>query len=134
MDHKKAAQQLWDAEQGRYQIDMLTLHDPDMTVEDAYAVQLENVRRREEMGQKVIGMKIGLTSTGMQKLLNVNEPDYGHLFDNMLLLERDTCSMSRAHPAQGGGGALLLPGQDPEGPRRHHRRRVRRHRLGHPVH
>ena len=47
MDHKKAAQQLWDAEQGRYQIDMLTLHDPDMTVEDAYAVQLENVRRRE---------------------------------------------------------------------------------------
>lgn len=46
------------------------------------------------MGQKVIGMKIGLTSTGMQKLLNVNEPDYGHLFDNMLLLERDTCSMS----------------------------------------
>lgn len=94
MDHKKAAQQLWDAEQGRYQIDMLTLHDPDMTVEDAYAVQLENVRRREEMGQKVIGMKIGLTSTGMQKLLNVNEPDYGHLFDNMLLLERDTCSMS----------------------------------------
>ena len=94
MDHKKAAQQLWDAEQGRYQIDMLTLHEPRMTVEDAYAVQLENVRRREEMGQKVIGMKIGLTSAGMQKLLNVNEPDYGHLFDNMLLLERDTCSMS----------------------------------------
>lgn len=94
MDHKKAAQQLWDAEQGRYQIDMLTLHDPDMTVEDAYAVQLENVRRREAEGQKVIGMKIGLTSAGMQKLLNVNEPDYGHLFDNMLLLERDTCSMS----------------------------------------
>ena len=94
MDHKKAAQQLWDAEQVRYQIDMLTLHEPGMTVEDAYAVQLENVRRREAAGQKVIGMKIGLTSAGMQKLLNVSEPDYGHLFDNMLLLERDTCSMS----------------------------------------
>ena len=25
MDHKKPAQLLWDAEQGRYQIDMLTL-------------------------------------------------------------------------------------------------------------
>ena len=94
MDHKKAAQQLWDAEQGRYQIDMLTLLEPGRTVEDAYAVQLENVRRREAAGQKVIGMKIGLTSAGMQKLLNVSEPDYGHLFDNMLLLERDTCSMS----------------------------------------
>ena len=45
MDHKKAAQLLWDAEQGRYQIDMLTLGNPEMTVEDAYAIQLENVRR-----------------------------------------------------------------------------------------
>lgn len=94
MDHKQAAQLLWDAEQGRYQIDMLTGRDPGMTVEDAYAVQLENVRRREAAGEKVIGMKIGLTSQGMQKLLNVNEPDYGHLFENMLLLERDACSMS----------------------------------------
>jgi len=94
MDHKKAAQLLWDAEQGRYQIGMLTLEEPDMTVEDAYAVQLENVRRREAAGEKVIGMKIGLTSQGMQKLLNVREPDYGHLFERMLLLERDTCSMS----------------------------------------
>lgn len=93
MDHQNAAQMLWDAEQGRYQIDMLTQANPEMTVEDAYAIQLENVRRREAMGQKVIGMKIGLTSEGMQKLLNVHEPDYGHLFENMLLLERETCSM-----------------------------------------
>ena len=39
-------------------------------------------------------MKIGLTSAGMQQLLNVHEPDYGHLFENMLLLERDACSLS----------------------------------------
>ncbi|UQT50140.1 hypothetical protein M5E87_11630 [Flavonifractor plautii] len=43
MDHKQAAQMLWEAEQGRYQIDMLTQTHPEMTVEDAYAVQLENV-------------------------------------------------------------------------------------------
>ena len=46
MDHKQAAQMLWEAEQGRYKIDMLTQTHPEMTVEDAYAVQLENVRRR----------------------------------------------------------------------------------------
>ena len=40
MDHKQAAQMLWEAEQGRYQIDMLTQTHPEMTVEDAYAVQL----------------------------------------------------------------------------------------------
>ena len=75
MDHKKAAQLLWDAEQGRYQIDMLTLGNPEMTVEDAYAIQLENVRRRETAGERVVGMKIGLTSAGMQQVLNVHEPD-----------------------------------------------------------
>lgn len=95
MDHQKAAQLLWDAEQGRYQIDMLTASNPEMTVEDAYAIQLENVRRREGAGERVIGMKIGLTSEGMQKLLHVHEPDYGHLFDNMLLLEREECSLSQ---------------------------------------
>ena len=29
MDHKQAAQMLWEAEQGRYQIDMLTQTHPD---------------------------------------------------------------------------------------------------------
>lgn len=94
MDHKKAAQLLWEAEQGRYQIDRLTQANSGMTVEDAYAVQLENVRRRKEQGEVVIGMKIGLTSGAMQKLLKVGEPDYGHLFENMLILERDSCSMA----------------------------------------
>ena len=50
MDHKQAAQMLWEAEQGRYQIDMLTQTHPEMTVEDAYAVQLGNVRRRGGTG------------------------------------------------------------------------------------
>ena len=62
MDHKQAAQMLWEAEQGRYQIDMLTQTHPEMTVEDAYAVQLENVRRREAAGERVVGMKIGLAT------------------------------------------------------------------------
>lgn len=94
MDCKEAAKQLEKAEKEQYQIEMLTETYPGMTSEDAYAIQLENVERRVSTGEQVIGMKIGLTSVGMQKLLNVGEPDYGHLFDNMLLLERDTCSVS----------------------------------------
>lgn len=94
MDITKAAKQLRDAENGCFQIEKLTETCPGMSAADAYAVQLENVRLRKERGEKVIGMKIGLTSNAMQDLLGVNEPDYGHLFENMLLLERDTCSMS----------------------------------------
>lgn len=94
MNHKHYAQQLYDAEQNRVQIEQLTAREPQMTVEDAYQVQLENAKRRVEAGEKIIGMKIGLTSKAMQGLLGVDEPDYGHLFDYMMLLEGEPCRCS----------------------------------------
>lgn len=91
MDRKKIAQELFDAEKGRYQISMPTASNPDMSVEDAYAIQLENVAKKVAAGEKVIGMKVGLTSKAMQNLLHVDEPDYGHLTDKMLVLEGGFC-------------------------------------------
>lgn len=91
MDRKKTAQELFDAEKERRQIAMPTASNPNMTVEDAYAIQLENVAKKVAAGEKIIGMKIGLTSKGMQNLLHVNEPDYGHLTDKMLVLEGEAC-------------------------------------------
>ncbi len=91
MDHKQASQKLWDAEKERVQIAALTAEYPEMTIEDAYHIQLETVARKISAGEKVIGMKIGLTSKGMQNLLGVMEPDYGHLTDKMLLLEGQPC-------------------------------------------
>lgn len=93
MDIQKSADNLYDAEQKRMQIPMLTQEYPEMTIEDAYQIQLANIRRRMEAGHRQIGMKIGLTSVGMQKLLGVDEPDYGHLMDDMLLLEGEPCRM-----------------------------------------
>ncbi|MPM19199.1 2-hydroxyhexa-2,4-dienoate hydratase [bioreactor metagenome] len=95
MDLKLAAKLLQEAEEGRYQIPMLTQQFPDMTVRDAYAIQLENVRRRQAAGETLVGMKIGLTSRAMQQLLGVDVPDYGHLFSSMLLLEGQPCSLSQ---------------------------------------
>lgn len=91
MDIQKAADTLYEAERAREQVAMLTQENPDMTVDDAYAVQLKNVARRIAEGEKLIGMKIGLTSRGMQQLLGVDVPDYGHLTDRMLLLEGQPC-------------------------------------------
>jgi len=91
MDIKKAADALYEAEAGAYQIAMISQENPDMTVEDAYAIQLKNIERRLAEGEKLVGMKIGLTSKGMQQLLGVDVPDYGHLTDKMLLLEGQPC-------------------------------------------
>lgn len=95
MDYKQLADQLWEAEKGRTQIKPLTDLYPEITVGDAYRVQLANADRRLREGEKLIGMKIGLTSQGMQKMLNVDVPDYGHLFDRMLLTEGQPCHVSQ---------------------------------------
>lgn len=95
MDYQAYADKLWEAESDRVQIDRLTDSNPEMTVADAYRVQLLNVKRRLENGEKLIGMKIGLTSAAMQKMLNVSVPDYGHLFDRMLLTNGQVCHVDQ---------------------------------------
>ncbi len=80
---QKAAEKLYTAEKERYQIPALTLEHPDMTMEDAYAIQSEWVERKKSEGAKVRGYKIGLTSRAMQMAVNIDQPDYGVLLDDM---------------------------------------------------
>ncbi len=77
------AARLFEAERTCIPVPPPTEADPSMTVNDAYAVQLENVYRRQAAGEVISGKKIGLTSPGIQKQLGVSEPDYGHLFQGM---------------------------------------------------
>ncbi|SDH68043.1 2-keto-4-pentenoate hydratase [Alteribacillus persepolensis] len=77
------SQKLYDAEMTGKSIKPLVDFWPEMTVDDAYYIQLENIKRKKQEGQQVMGKKIGLTSKPMQELLGVNEPDYGHLLNTM---------------------------------------------------
>lgn len=77
------ADELAEASQTHVCLDPLTQTYPDLSLLDAYGIQLTNVSRRLSMGEKISGKKIGLTSRSMQDLLGVHEPDYGHLFDTM---------------------------------------------------
>lgn len=83
-DHARAGRALWQAEQARAQIGLLSLQYPGMTLDDAYAVQAQVVAARTAAGHKRIGWKIGLTSRAMQEALGITTPDSGVLFDDML--------------------------------------------------
>ena len=63
----------------------ITVRYPDMTVEDAYAVQALWASRRVAEGHRVVGRKIGLTSKPMQAATGITEPDYGVIFDDNVL-------------------------------------------------
>jgi 2-oxo-hept-3-ene-1,7-dioate hydratase len=55
-----------------------------MTMDDAYAIQKAWVDRKLSEQRSVIGYKVGLTSRAMQMAVNIDEPDYGVLLDDML--------------------------------------------------
>jgi len=78
------AEQLHEAEISRQQVRQLSLQYPEISIEDAYAIQKVWVDKKIEEGRKVIGHKIGLTSRAMQMSSQINEPDYGTLLDDML--------------------------------------------------
>ncbi len=78
-----AAQRLFDAEINRVQIPALTLEYNDMTMDDAYAIQRCWVDMKIARGASIKGYKIGLTSRAMQMSVNIDQPDYGILLDDM---------------------------------------------------
>ena len=80
-----AAELLWAAERDLAPIDPLTETFPGIDAVDAYEIQLINIRRKTAAGARVRGHKVGLSSPVMQQMMGVDEPDYGHLLDSMVL-------------------------------------------------
>ena len=89
------ALQLDQAEQTGQQMRQFSLQYPEMSMEDAYAIQKAWVAHKIAAGRKMVGHKIGLTSRAMQESYNISEPDYGVLLDDMLFQEGTDLPMSR---------------------------------------
>ena len=81
------AASLAQAERSRVAMSPMTDTYADIDVVDAYEIQLLNIRQRVAEGARVVGHKVGLSSEAMQKMMNVDEPDYGHLLDDMQVFE-----------------------------------------------
>lgn len=80
---EELAAELAEAERSRVPMSPLTQAHPGIDVVDAYEIQLINIRQRVAEGGCVVGHKVGLSSEAMQKMMGVDEPDYGHLLADM---------------------------------------------------
>jgi 2-keto-4-pentenoate hydratase len=76
------ADRLWNAAVDRRPVEPLTRARPDLTVQDAYAIQAHNVGRRVAAGAVVRGCRLGGTPTRVPS-------GFGVLLDDMVLDEGD---------------------------------------------
>ncbi len=92
---RELAAELAAAERDRVPIDPLVTRYPEIDVVDSYEIQLVNIRARLAAGAKVVGHKVGLSSEAMQKMMGVDEPDYGHLLGEMEVFENTPVDTSK---------------------------------------
>lgn len=60
---------------------------PDLSIDQAYRIQLRMIENRQKRGETIIGKKIGVTSKAVQNMLKVYQPDFGHLLSGMVFNE-----------------------------------------------
>ena len=87
MDFRDMADLLYAAEASHRQTAPLTGAWPDMSVHDAYLIQLENIRRYRAAGRILAGVKAAMTSKAVQQLFGADVPAFGHLFADMIVPE-----------------------------------------------
>jgi len=82
---RKEAQELYRAEREKTVLRPFTEKYPKIEPAESYRIQLALIEMKKADGAKVVGKKIDLTSKAMQKMLNVDQPDYGHILESMVL-------------------------------------------------
>jgi 2-oxo-3-hexenedioate decarboxylase len=80
---QKIAQTLHNARLSGQTLPQFSKEIMDFKREDAYSIQEVGIKMREIAGERVIGMKMGLTSEGKRKQMNLDSPLYGVLTDKM---------------------------------------------------
>lgn len=93
MDIQQAASALLTAERSKQPIEPFT-SSTDISVDDAYHIQLLQIKEKLKEAE-LVGMKVGLTSEVMQKMFNVDTPDFGHILSTMVYENNSTISKSQ---------------------------------------
>ena len=113
---KTLAEMLFNAEKLRKPIPPLSDTDSGISVDEAYRIQLRVVAMKRSSGQVVVGKKISITSRAMQTMLGVDEPDYGHILDGMVVMEGERIPSSDLIQPRIEGELAFVLKEDLKGP------------------
>src|SRR4030042_6590128 len=113
---KTLAEMLFNAEKLRKPIPPLSDTSLGSSVDEAYRIQLRVVAMKRSSGQVVVGKKMGITSRAMQTMLGVDEPDYGHILDGMVVMEGERIPSSDLIQPRIEGELAFVLKEDLKGP------------------
>jgi 2-oxopent-4-enoate/cis-2-oxohex-4-enoate hydratase len=108
--------ELYTALLNRQAVEPLTNREADITIEDAYQIQLRMIARRIDAGEHVVGKKIGVTSKVVMDMLGVNQPDFGHLLSGMVFNEGEPVDMSKLIAPKAEAEVAFILNKDLTGP------------------
>ncbi len=108
--------ELYEAWQRARQITPITERTPNITIDDAYRVQLHTIKRRLNNGERVVGKKIGITAKAVMQMLKVDQPDFGHLLSGMAYNEGESLVAGQFCQPRGEGEIAFILNKDLAGP------------------
>lgn len=100
----RLAEHLENAELQAFDVVKITDEHPEMDWDDAYAIQAEILRRKLARGNRVVGLKAGLTSHAKMKQMGVDTPCFGFLVDTFSVADGGEIKV----------GELIHPKVEPE--------------------
>jgi 2-keto-4-pentenoate hydratase len=112
----EAATSLYEAERTQRPIPPLTETYEGLSVEEAYRIQMALIDRKRREGAQVVGHKIGLTAVAMQQLLGVDQPDFGHILNTMIVQDGSAVERSELIYPRVEGEITFLLKEDLRGP------------------
>lgn len=114
--HAQLGEELFGALRDARMVAPLTERYPQLTIQDAYAIQQQLIARRLEAGERIIGKKIGVTSQAVMDLLKVDQPDFGMLTDRMVINQGQCVDMASLIQPKAEGEIAFVLKRDLAGP------------------
>ncbi|MEZ5534873.1 MAG: 2-oxopent-4-enoate hydratase [Thiolinea sp.] len=113
---KQYGDELYEAWLERRTVAPLLERSPEITLEDAYQVQLQYIKRRVDAGETIVGKKIGVTSKPVQDFLGVFQPDFGQLTSGMVYEEGDVIDLGQLIQPKAEAELAFVLKEDLKGP------------------
>jgi len=113
---RRYGDELYDSLISRVPVEPLTNRERDITIDDAYQIQLRMIQRRLDAGEVVVGKKIGVTSKVVMDMLGVNQPDFGHLLSGMVFNEGEPIEVAKMIAPKAEAEVAFILARDLNGP------------------